>query len=329
MTTKLKKKRIIYMKKLLQFILSLSTVVSIISCRAIKDTQIRDVLYRSNCNQQNLYKYDVTELPVPLHQIDLSSDLTDNFDRGTLNVANAVGILELIDRYIKLRKKGDSSSMEARMDLLELRQQLDHMINSASIEISAISSEMDCEEERISQVANYLSGRQGERESIFTKGAIVLGALGAILTGGVIKNEGISNTVGIVGGIGEAGLGLLMLFNKESVEFHHERNALRDVWNKVGTSQIFPPMVWYYLSYSNPNIGKDKSLREEIIEKWTNLGQINQGAKDYPEDLYFGKGGKYTSEELYNRADMYDQLESSITLMKQDLKALSLQIDRL
>lgn len=307
----------------------LFTLTSCVSCRAIKDPAIRDALHKSNCNQQNLYSYMVADLPLPLHEIELSGELKDNLDRRTLNVANAVGILDLIDRYIKVKNNGDSTSLEARMELLEIRQNMDHSINSASIEISAVSSEMDCEEERISQVANYLSGKQGERESRFTKGAIVLGALGTILTGGVIKNDGISNTVGIVGGVGEAALGLLLLFNRESVDFHHERNALRDVWTNVRTSEIFPPMVWYYLTYRDTSIGKDKSLRDEIIEKWTNLGQIDPESNESTELLYFGKGAEYTAEELENRADMYDQLESSITLMKQDLKALSLKIDGL
>ena len=315
------------MKTKSTYVALISIMLTIGSCRTIKDPGIRDALYRSNCNQQNLYSYNAGDLPAPLHELEVSRDLTDNFDSRTLNIANAVGILKLMDSYIKLRKVNDTTNISARLDLLEVLQQMDHRINTASIEISAISSEMDCEEERISQVANYLSGRQGDRESKLTKGAIVLGALGAILTGGVIKNEGVSNTVGIVGGIGEAGFGLLMLFNKESVEFYHERNALSDVWNNVETSEIFPPTVWYYLNYRNPQIGQEKSLRDEIIERWKNLGQIDPRDDGSSVNLFFGKGGRYTTDELKNRADMYDQLESSITLMKQDLKALSLKID--
>lgn len=304
-------------------------VVLMTSCRTIKDPGIRDALYNSNCNQRNLYSYTADQLPVALYQQQLSKRLTEKFDHNTLNMANAIGILDLIDKYMQLRTRRDSTSVEARLRILEIKQDIDHRINAASIEISAVSSEMDCEEERVSQVANYLKGRQGDRESKLTKGAIVVGALGAILAGGVVKNEGVSNTIGITAGIGEAGLGLMMIFNKESVEFHHKRNALKDVWDNVETSAIFPPLVWYYLKYKNPSVGQDKSLREQIVEKWTNLGQINLDPKKSSVQLFFGEGGKYSTDELENRADMYDQLESSITLMKQDLKALMLELDKI
>ena len=44
--------------------------------------------------------------------------------------------------------------------------------------------------------------------------------------------------------------------------------------------------------------------------------------------MYFGKGGLYTSEQLKNRADMMDQVEAFITLMKQDLKELAIEIEK-
>lgn len=311
------------------YFILLAGVLLLNSCRTIKDPAIKDALYNSNCNQRNLYSYTVDQIPMALHQLQLSQRLIKSFDQNTLNIANAIGILDLMDKYIQLKTKKDSLSLNGRLAILEIKQEMDHRINSASIEISAVSSEMDCEEERVSQVANYLSGRQGDRESKLTKSAIVLGALGAILTGGVIKNDEVSNTVAITAGIGEAGLGLMMLFNRESVEFHHKRNALKDVWNNVETSEIFPPLVWYYLKYKNPAIGQDKSLRDQIIEKWMNLGQIDPHSKKSTVDLFFGEGGKYSTDELENRADMYDQLESSITLMKQDIKALSLEIDKI
>nr|WP_121272173.1 hypothetical protein [Pedobacter schmidteae] len=317
------------MDKKLFYVFFLSGISLTVSCGTVKDPGIRNALFSSNCNQRNLYNYTVEQLPTPLYKQQLSKRLTRYFDHNTLNIANAIGILNLIDKYIELRSDKDSTSLISRLSVLEVRQKIDHKINTASIEISAISSEMDCEEERISQVANYLSSRQDERESKLTKGAIVVGALGAILTGGLIKNDAASNSVGITTGVAEAGLGVAMLFNKESVEFHHERNALKDVWFNTSTSNIFPPLIWYYLNYKNPEIGQNKSLRDQMVEKWINLGQIDLDPKKSSLELFFGRGGEYATDQLENRADMYDQLESNITLMKQDLKALSLEIDKI
>ncbi|MGK0639506.1 hypothetical protein [Thermaurantimonas aggregans] len=44
--------------------------------------------------------------------------------------------------------------------------------------------------------------------------------------------------------------------------------------------------------------------------------------------LIFGKGGKYTASQLINRANMYDQPEAYINLMKQDLKVLASELEK-
>src|SRR5690606_15646675 len=122
---------------------------------------------------------------------------------------------------------------------------------------------------------------------------------------GVVKNEKASNVVGISTGIGEALFGLTMLFNKRKIDVKHERNILKDIWEGPSTSTLFPSFIWYYLNHEN----EDKnSLRKEIIEEWTQFGQIDN-APNVLTNLYFGSGGKYTAEQLSNRADMYDQLE--------------------
>jgi len=314
------------------WLLSIGVLVLVTGgCVTIKDANIRQQIIGSNCNQQNVYNYTEKDLPQPLHTLTLERDLTDLLSYRNLNMANAIGILPDLTRYIHLKKALESSDLAKRLSILELKQRIDHKINIASLEVSAVASEMDCEEERISQVANYLKGSESETESKLTVAAIVIGATGAITTGGVIKNETASNTVGIATGITEASLGLLMLFNNRKIDFYHQRNALREVWQGNPASSGFPPFVWYYLNYTDPT--KDiPSVRQEIIDKWKNFGQISESEDDEGRAItpvYFGDGGKYTTEQLVNRADMYDQLESQITLMKQDLKALSLALEHL
>jgi len=45
--------------------------------------------------------------------------------------------------------------------------------------------------------------------------------------------------------------------------------------------------------------------------------------------LFFGEGGEYTAGPLTNRANMHDQIEAQINLMKQDLKLLSFELEKL
>ena len=46
-------------------------------------------------------------------------------------------------------------------------------------------------------------------------------------------------------------------------------------------------------------------------------------------EVYIGKGGQYRADDLQNRADMLDQTEAFVTLMKQDLKILASDIEKL
>ena len=314
--------------KCFKLILCLATL-SFYSCASHKNASLDNLLKRSNCNQQNIYTYNESDLPQPLSTQQIASHITQTFNSNTLNLANAIGIIPSLNSYVQLIDKRDST-LAHQIKLLKLKQSIDQRIHNASLVVSAVSSEMDCEEERTSQIANYLNGKKSDLESKLTIGAIVVGASGAIATGGTIKNEKLSNGIGIATGITEATLGLLMLFNKRSIQFYYERNALSEIWYGRKTSKLFPAFIWYYLTFENSLADNSTTIREQIIDKWTTTGQldlVNDAQKSI--DLYFGSGGKYNADQLENRADMYDQLESHINLLKQELMTLANAVDKL
>jgi hypothetical protein len=303
-----------------------SLILFCASCASIQDANINKQIIASKCNQQNQYTYTAQEFPQPLKHITIDTALKKHISPGGLHIANTIGIVNYLNAYSQIiHTASNVNDTKRRLKILELKQAIDHQINNASLVISAVSSELDCEEERVSQIAHYLSEKQGNLESKLTIGAIVLGATGAILTGGVIKDEKVSNATGIATGIGEAALGLTMLFNKRKIEFYHDRNILRDIWEGPNVSSLIPSFIWYYLNHEDHN---DNSLRKEIINKWSQFGQIDMESSTNSL-LYFGNGGKYSADELNNRADMYDQLESQIYLLKQKLMTLAIEIDEI
>lgn len=311
------------MKKLA--IIGFASLFFLANCAPIKDATLSKQIIASKCNQQNQYIYTWANFPSNLNSIEVDSSLRQQLSPGSLHIANIIGIIEYLNNYNRLVNSQDAVTVESRLRILELKQSIDHEINNASLVISAVSSELDCEEERISQIAHYLTEKQSGLESKLTIGAIVLGASGAILTGGVIKNDKASNAVGISTGIAEAGFGFAMLFNKRKIEFYHERNILRDIYEGPQISTLFPSFIWYYLNYEDQN---KLSLRKDIIDKWSQFGQIDNNSQTIS-SLYFGNGGVYTADELNNRAAMYDQLESQIYLLKQKLMALATEIDNI
>lgn len=305
------------------------------SCAGLKNAQLKSQLDISNCNQQSTFNYSKDDLPKPIHTLDIDTVLTNRFSFQSLNAANAIGLLDLLTEYVNLKKDYKiSPTLEKRIEIVELSQKINQRINISSLEISAVASEMDCEEERADQIATYLKGKEDDAETKLTVGAIVVGGVGAITAGVLLAKGDLGNApefIGIGAGLSEATLGVLILLNKRKVEFYHSRNALKDIWFAPETSTIFPQSVWYYLTYEKPN-GSTKSLRQQLVDKWLGFGQIadtKEKNKEKVYSLFFGEGGKYTADQLTNRANMHDQIEAQINLMKQDLKLLALELEKL
>lgn len=305
------------------------------SCAGIKNAQLTSQFEKSNCNQQLTRFYTEEDLPKPIHTLNIDTVLTNRFSFQALNAANAVGLLDSLTKYVKLKKSLDRfSTIEKRLEIVELSQRIMQRINISSLEISAVASEMDCEEERADQIATYLKGKEDDAETKLTVAAIVIGAAGAITAGILLAKGNTENTpefIGIGAGLTETALGVLILMNKRKVKFFHKRNALKDIWTAPVTSAIFPSSVWYYLTYENP-FSEIKSLRQQLVDKWFGFGQIADTKEKNKEKLYslfFGEGGEYTAEHLMNRANMHDQIEAHINLMKQDLKLLASELENL
>lgn len=321
------------MKLYLNLFHCILAAVLLSSCAASRSYQLQPQPQKNNCNQHNAYTYAGKDLPKAIHDIEIDTALISRFSFKSLNVAHAIGIKDILSEYVHIKKvQKDSISIENRIKLLELSQKINHKISTSSLEISATASEMDCEEERADQIASYLKTKEDDAETKFTVAAIIVGASGAVASGLLAKNGNTGDYVGIATGLTEATLGALILLNKRKIDFYHPRNALKDIWEGNETSEIFPAPIWYYINYYNPKTPENQSLRYQIIERWMNFGQIAEASRKDKRKLiqiYFGKGGKYTAEQLNNRANMYDQLEALINLMKQDLKGLAIEFENL
>lgn len=312
-----------------------TVTLALTSCAGLKDTPQTLLLDKSYCTKQAISAYTKDDLPKPFHELQLDTILTNRFSNESLNIANAIGITGLLTKYINLNKDYDAHpTIEKKVDLMELSQHINQKINTASLEISAIASELDCEEERANQFAYYLKEKEGKAEKKLIIGSIIIGAAGAIATEIISNNNPKNNVVsGMTIGVSlaEASLGALMLINKRKIEFYHPENALTDIWTNSSVSNYFPPSIWYYLTFEPPERDQ-KSFTKLLVDKWVIFGQISnkrENSKNEDDQLYFGKGGEYEADELKNRADMLDQTEAYVVLMKQDLKTLTYEIEEL
>ncbi len=312
------------------------TLPLLTSCSSTRVGVLNAARNHSECNQNISFNYSKKDMPTPFYDIKLDSNMTAHFSRSSLFIANSIGIMDILAHYVSL-KTDDSTKLniEKRIELLETTLKINQKINNASIEISSITSELDCEEERADQVGNYLKGKEDETETRLTVGTIIVGALGTLSTAIFLKDEkhqDVADFIGIAGGVTEAVLGTMILLNKRKIVFLHPRNILHEVWNKADTSTIFPAFVWNHLTYKNPYDSTSTSICEDLIKKWSDFGQISEYKKKKAKkqhDVYFGKGGLYTSEQLKNRSDMIDQLEAQISMMKQALRTLAIELENM
>lgn len=315
------------------FLLVLTMIMT--SCSGIRTTQLPTKVNESNCHNTTWEVQTPQSIPKPIHTLNIDTALTNRFSFQSLNTANAIGILELLSQFVELKKTAAAQpTMNKRIELVELSQKVNQRINIASLEISAIGSELDCEEERADQIANYLKSKEDNIETKLTVSAIIIGAASAVATGIILTLGNTGNTpeiIGISAGFTEATLGVLILANEKKTEFKHPRNALKDIWEAPEYSTIFPPSIWYYLTYENPE-NDETSRRQRLIDNWLSLGQIKDIKEKDKEKVYgllYGEGGQYTADQLANRADMFDQIQAQITLMKQDLKLLTIEFEAL
>lgn len=311
-------------------------VIFFSSCAATKNSASSIQFDKNNCNQENSYTYKKSDIPKPFNELKIDTALTARFNLKDINVANAIGVLDLLMVYIyRIEEVKKTNTIQDQIDLINIRQEINNRIDLTSLEISSVSAELDCEEERINQIASYLKEKEMKRESKLTVGSIILGSLTAIVTGILVATDDESNTAEFIGvgvGVVDAILGVLILTNNRKIELKHSRNVLREIWLATETSSVYPPSIWYYLNYKSPDHKSEISLREQLIENWKNFGQVSSSkekSQNSAIDLYFSDGGTYSTDQLENRANMYDQIESTIKLMKQDLRNLTVSIENI
>lgn len=258
---------------------------------------------------------------VPPDELAREEALNSRFSPNALRTANASGLVPLLRR---LCEENDPSRR------VKLRQEISERLAVVALEVSSTAAELDCEEERADQIADYLLGLSSARKTNLTLWSIIIGALGTVITN-VIALRGASQkvyrTLGIFFGLAVALVSLAALrSDRVTVEFYHRRNALAELRDQPARREVFPASVWNYLNWPDSRCGGPQSLRERLLERWERSGGLGAKAPDERQrlvTLLFGHGGTYRAGELAIRGTLFDQLESYVNLMKHDVQQLA------
>ncbi|MFC4874077.1 hypothetical protein [Negadavirga shengliensis] len=301
------------------FLVGLLAIFLLNGCKTQRVLEIK-IPYQEECLA--VLNYSPYDMPIPLTELKLSQNLITYFDQRSLTIANAMGIMDDLDLLLGYNQKENDNSTV----FIQTLQKIQAKVTKTNLEISSITSAIDCEEEKAEQLSVFLERRLRKSERNLTVGAIVTGALVGLSTGTILMAGGsgfIIEAIGISGGLAEVFLGLKILKLENMVFIQHPRNILADVKESKSYSDYLPPAIWYYLNHQNTS-RNGTTLRELLLQRWEAYSD-SIGEKE----VYFLKEGYYTTDMLKNRADMLDQLEAQIGLMNQDILHFVIQLEEL
>jgi hypothetical protein len=290
--------------------------IAIVLLPACKTMQANKVSGGNYCAPSVDFNYDMNMRP--LWNTDSLLTTNNAIPAHEVITANATGVLALMQQ---LAIMANDSSVAARLQRDELRLKIQHHILMASTEIASMAAELDCEGERADQLGRYLDNQNSKLTTRLTVGSIIAGAMSTVASV-VINNKGAQNTAVIGGGLIAAGLSILIINPAgKKLAVTHPRNLLTDIWYRPSVSAIYSPFLWYVLNEKRFSYSGKASLAENIKKRWIEF-EFGNKVDAKTEKLLFGEGGNYKASDLHTRADMLNELQSTIRSINQDLQNL-------
>ncbi|VXC06591.1 MULTISPECIES: hypothetical protein [Chryseobacterium] len=299
------------------------------SCVSKKNQVIKQnilTLRDSYCKAPFKYNY---ENKLPSYNSDsiiaANQQLKSTFSDQSILVLNALDNLDEVNEIVKLKK---DSSLNSQVKVLQLKMKINSKITIALTELDAVAAEFDCEGERVAQIGNYVDNLNDSRNNKLILYSIAAGAVASI-AGGIVKDEGWSSAIDISGGAFGAGFGLATLNPKgKKVEFIHQRNLLRDIWNERLESPNFPPFIWYMYTEKRFSNKEQHSIISSMKQRWLHY-QFDDDQNKADQSVIFKDGGLYRADDLHNRAAMLNQMQSATRTINQIINYLLLDLDKL
>lgn len=254
------------------------------------------------------------------HPVSINSDsvlaanreLSDKYSVQSILTMHALGVLDNVHKIEHLKKDPVNT-----LSILQQRQQITDNLLLANVEIAAIAAELDCEGERIDQVAAYVDNINDRRTNKLTVASIAIGAASGI-AGALITGAGWNKAIAIGGGVAGLGLGFATLNPVgKKITLQHKRNLLQTVWEE-NNNQGIPPFLWFMLTEKRISNSGASSLLNNLKTRWITYqfeGDTSQAAKS----VNFSAGGIYSAADLHMRAAMINQLQALIRSIAQNL----------
>ncbi len=267
-----------------------------------------------------------------------AGNLEDKYSSSSLRVGHAIGVMPYLIELDELEEiSSDDLTQEYRLRKMELRETIHHRIQLTSLEITSMVAALHCEQNRAFQVSTFLQQRIRERERKINVLSITIPAVATVVDGvflaispGLIAIDVLTIGAGLTSAI----LAFSNLRVERTTQFKHERNVLKEVWLGADDPDYIPSSIWYYLTRKEFSAHDERNVREQLVQRWVELQEIEEENEDEDEDevdgktgLLFGDGGVYSHEYLEIWSTMHEHLAVEVNLMQKDLLELVTELN--
>lgn len=249
-----------------------------------------------------------------------------NLSAQTLDLASRLGFLDELESFEKLRRK-DADNGSPSIELLHSRQQLLETVLTLSYQVSAFAQRVDSDIARADALSAYLAQKRDKAIRLNSIANFISGGITGIVSGSLFLgdvNHIAPDIIDTSEGAAQASLALLAL-KQQSGEKRLERgipNVLSVVVDpEHRNKEFYPEIVLTYLNSPPVNSKTGLTRREEILNKWTQMGfclnrrrprsrpdtRAAQITGTHPGDF------RVTSDLLEDRMAMLTELRASVT----------------
>ena len=272
---------------------------------------------------------------------------TTGVSANSVQLANDIQLSPVLDRIQSLHQRVDSLAAspersDARIDLLEAKQQALQIIERTSLEIDFAMAEMAAEQNVYTAI---LSTFTSDRDKLLARANA-----GSFISNGVFwalaeaydiptnKHPNLSvpsGTLGIIAGVvpSLASMYTLRAVNGKKKNSDVEPNMLAKLFNYPTTADIeYPKSVWAYLNEVPPGDSGGKTRKDQIIDRWiadSNIpGFTSRGSKSQLDVITGSVAQKkgLSIATISTRLVMLEQLSAEIMKMKRMLLELSMVV---
>jgi hypothetical protein len=255
------------------------------------------------------------------------------FSQRARSVAADIGIQAILTDWVRAEAQFKAQPTDAnRSQLVMLRHDITDRILLATQELTTVLAELACERTRATELKNYLQQQTDKRVFRLTIMSVLAGALSTVVSGTLAivgADDPYVEGVAMGGAVLSGYWALRASGGFEEADFSHRRNHLTDVREAPRTSRVYPPIVWHFLTRELEPDKQTQTVRETILERWTELDVLNETATDEQrrqEVLLFGPGGRYKLSDISRRISLMDVLQLEVGSMYQELKQLQQEL---